>query len=40
MAGEITVCNCGHRFDDAVRAEPFLSDEELTALRGRSKPTD
>jgi len=40
MSADHTACRCGHRFTagSESRAEPFLSDEEATALRPSKSP--
>lgn len=38
LPGEVMTCACGHRFtpgEDDVVAEPFLTDDEIAALRGK-----
>lgn len=39
VPGNEAACSCGHRFiaEADIAAEPFLTDEELAALRGETK---
>lgn len=35
LSGDTTVCECGYEFPRDIVAEPFLTDEEVAALRGK-----